>query len=616
MDTAELILQGKKDLDEVYEAGKLEGGLALDPLKSHAFGEVIAIGDISPIVKTISVNMESKNILPYPYNDVTQERNGLQFTVNDDGSITVNGAATALTNFYFINHSKNPLWLEPGTYAFSMTPQVTGVNLVSGRSNKEDVIPYSSSTNRAITVDSGKYIGDFCLQVKANTVVDNVTFYPQVEKGLTATGYTPYFTEMDIAGAYVYGKNLLDAAKPYGETDGSTTTITGNTLHLVKGATGNTPSIIWEIGDCEKFVGKELTLSFKLDGFGGSADNNSFIVNIANGNARYQTSTNFGNSKSCTANSIGGVVTHTVTITPQDEYRKLAIRLYMNRGKVEGDYLTVSNVQLEVGGSATNFEPYKEPICYEAWQLAEDSKIDGIYPNTTLMIETVGSTMDVEYIRDFNRVLEAEMRENWNKHIDALNKSAFTYGFAGKGWNDETFTPFTDIIMPSGKNAGNVFAYSGVTDLKGILESYGTRLDCKNALTTSGFFQYSLVTKVPEITLKTASSIQGMFSNATSLVSIDSLTFPENCTTTNAFQNCTSLTEIRIGSNIGNTIDFHWSPLSKESVESIVSALSDSASGMTVTFNKTQIDKLNGNSTWLADLKATKTNWTFALSDV
>ena len=222
--------------------------------------------------------------------------------------------------------------------------------------------------------------------------------------------------------------------------------------------------------------------------------------------------------------------------------------------------------------------------------------------------------------KDLDEVLdagkEAESREKWNKHIDALNKLAFTYGFAGKGWNDETFTPFTDIIMPSGRNAGNVFAYSGVTDLKGILESYGTKLKCENALITSGFFQYSLVTKVPEITLERATSIQGMFGNATNLVSIDYLAFPENCTTTNAFQNCTSLTEIRIGSNISNTIDFHWSPLSKESVESIVSALSDSASGKTVTFNKTQIDKLNGNSTWLADLKATKTNWTFALSDV
>ena len=216
----------------------------------------------------------------------------------------------------------------------------------------------------------------------------------------------------------------------------------------------------------------------------------------------------------------------------------------------------------------------------------------------------------------FDKGKEAANREKWNKHIDALNKSAFTYGFAGKGWNDDTFTPYTDIVMPPSRNAGQVFAYSGVTDLKGILETFGTKIDCRNALNATNFFQYSLVTRVPAIAFEKATSIQGIFSNATSLVSIDSLAFPENCTITNAFQNCTSLTEIRIGSNIGNTIDFHWSPLSQESVESIVSALSDSASGKTVTFNNTRIENINGGSSWWADLKASKPNWTFALSDV
>ena len=226
------------------------------------------------------------------------------------------------------------------------------------------------------------------------------------------------------------------------------------------------------------------------------------------------------------------------------------------------------------------------------------------------------TTIAENELKIYDKGKEAANREKWNKHIDALNKSAFTYGFAGKGWNDDTFTPYTDIVMPTGRNAGQVFSYAGITDLKAIFEKYGTKLDCKNALTTSGFFQYSLITKVPEIILEKATSIQGMFSNCANLVSIEKLELPEKCVLTNAFQSCTSLTEIRFGSVIDGSIDFHWSPLSKESVESIVSALSDSASGKTVTFNKTQIDKLNGNSTWWADLKATKTNWSFALSDI
>lgn len=212
----------------------------------------------------------------------------------------------------------------------------------------------------------------------------------------------------------------------------------------------------------------------------------------------------------------------------------------------------------------------------------------------------------------YNAGMEKERRENWNKHITALNGGAFTYGFAGKGWNDETFTPFTDIIMPSGRNAGNVFAYSGVTDLKGILESYGTKLKCENALITSGFFQYSLVTRVPEIVLERATTISGMFGNATNLVSVDKLTFPENCVLTNAFQNCTSLTEIRFGGKISGSLDMHWSPLSKESIENIVSALSDTVSGFSVTFGEEHINSLYTDAEW-EELVALKTNWTFAL---
>ncbi|MBQ2968661.1 MAG: hypothetical protein IJE10_11160 [Clostridia bacterium] len=216
----------------------------------------------------------------------------------------------------------------------------------------------------------------------------------------------------------------------------------------------------------------------------------------------------------------------------------------------------------------------------------------------------------------FDAGCEAERRKKWSEHIDALNESAFTYGFAGKGWNDDTFTPYTDVVMPSSRNASNVFSYSGVTDLKGILEKYGTKLDCKNALTVSNFFQYSLITRVPEIVLEKATSIQGMFFNATSLVSIDSLTFPESATTTNAFLNCTSLIEIRIGGTIGKSIDFGTCPLSRKSAESIVFALSNDAEGQTVTFNSNAMETISGGTTWWEDLKASKQNWTFALSDV
>ena len=45
------------------------------------------------------MNVSGKNLLSYPYYETTKTLNGVTFTDNGDGSITVNGTATA--NVYF-----------------------------------------------------------------------------------------------------------------------------------------------------------------------------------------------------------------------------------------------------------------------------------------------------------------------------------------------------------------------------------------------------------------------------------------------------------------------------------------------------------------------------------
>ena len=42
-----------------------------------------------------------KNLIPYPYGQTTEVRNGVTFTDNGDGTITVNGTATSNTYFIF-----------------------------------------------------------------------------------------------------------------------------------------------------------------------------------------------------------------------------------------------------------------------------------------------------------------------------------------------------------------------------------------------------------------------------------------------------------------------------------------------------------------------------------
>ena len=94
---------------------------------------------------------------------------------------------------------------------------------------------------------------------------------------------------------------------------------------------------------------------------------------------------------------------------------------------------------------------------------------------------------------------------------------------------------------------------------------------------------------------------------------------------TNTFNNCRSLTEIRFDGEIGQGgLDLHWSTkLSKESIESIIDALSDTTSGLSITLSMAAVDNafydpdgedvIGSTSSAWAWLLDTKPNWTISL---
>ena len=63
-----------------------------------------------------------------------------------------------------------------------------------------------------------------------------------------------------------------------------------------------------------------------------------------------------------------------------------------------------SNFQVELEG-LSKYEPYKEPIEY-----AQGEEIKSIYPSTTLMTDTEGAVISVEYNRDINKAFEELMK--------------------------------------------------------------------------------------------------------------------------------------------------------------------------------------------------------------
>ena len=137
-----------------------------------------------------------KNLLSYPYNFTTRTENGLTFTDNGDGSITINGTATIQTGFMFRNQILDVI-------------DKTKAYVLSGGEDGNVVLRiefYNGTTwkNLVNTGNDGRAIIDFtkmnfdytrvsvALVVKANTVCDNITIKPQLELSETATEYEPY----------------------------------------------------------------------------------------------------------------------------------------------------------------------------------------------------------------------------------------------------------------------------------------------------------------------------------------------------------------------------------------------------------------------------------------
>lgn len=181
--------------------------------------------------------------------------------------------------------------------------------------------------------------------------------------------------------------------------------------------------------------------------------------------------------------------------------------------------------------------------------------------------------------------------------------------FAGSGWNNETFKPKNDIV-PS--TAYMMFRYSNIQgDLVHILENLGVVLDFSKCYSLQYTFQNTKFTRIGEIVAKT-NFIEG-FSNNPQLETIDKIVTTSSITYGNAsFSGCTGLKNITFEGEIGNTINFQWCPLTKESITSIINALSATKTGQTATFKQTAKEAAFTDDEW-ATLIATKSNWTISL---
>ena len=183
----------------------------------------------------------------------------------------------------------------------------------------------------------------------------------------------------------------------------------------------------------------------------------------------------------------------------------------------------------------------------------------------------------------------------------------------GKIWNDENFKPKYDI-RPN--NATTMFENSGIKDLKGVLDSLGLVLDFSGV--TNGWFvqflQQSSITRIGRVDMTGSynATTSYAFYGARNLEYVEAVVLSDTgeqiLDEKTTFGHCNVLKEIRFEGKIGCSLSFQYSPLSRASIENIVSVLSDTVTGQTVTFKQSAVDAAFSSEEWTA-LTAAKPNW-------
>lgn len=149
-------------------------------------------------------NLEGENICPSL--NTTRTINGVTFTKNKDGSITMNGTATAEVNYPInVNTTTNTrtVLLKANSKYRMLSSYESGKYTTQVFYLKNNVTIYSSSLIETVEeTKAGMYI-----RVYKNAVLENVTIYPQITKGEEYKPYVPY----NSLGFLDIGENLIKA---------------------------------------------------------------------------------------------------------------------------------------------------------------------------------------------------------------------------------------------------------------------------------------------------------------------------------------------------------------------------------------------------------------------
>lgn len=188
-------------------------------------------------------------------------------------------------------------------------------------------------------------------------------------------------------------------------------------------------------------------------------------------------------------------------------------------------------------------------------------------------------------------------------------------------WTAENFKPKYDIIIEkSGLQCFYLWEHTDPIDLGGILASQGVRLDTSKATSLHNFMKYGygICGRLPIIDCSFAGANTTAMFYGCKISGIEKLVVTEKTVFNDMFTYCYNLCDLVIEGKIctGGLNLKHSTKLSADSIKNVVEALSDTATGLSVTLPmaaQATFAAKYGQSAWNS-LIDTKRNWTIAFA--
>lgn len=137
------------------------------------------------------MSYKSENLIPFPYYYKTITIQGITWTVNEDGSVTANGTATANSEFMFAAES-GEISLNAGIYSLSGCPTGGSNSTYWLRVLKGTTFIQDTGAGGTAELEESTYY--VFARIYSGVTVSNITFKPMLNKGEIALPYQPYFT--------------------------------------------------------------------------------------------------------------------------------------------------------------------------------------------------------------------------------------------------------------------------------------------------------------------------------------------------------------------------------------------------------------------------------------